>query len=69
MADEYNPDDEQETNAFGYGWSYDEGLDQPEDFENDDVDPYDEDLAYAQGKPVGYDLDKADSSDDEEDPF
>jgi hypothetical protein len=71
LNDEYNPDDEQDSNAFGYGWSYDEGLDKPEDFTDEDVDPYDEDLAYAKGKPVGYDLDKADSSsdDDDEDPF
>ena len=73
LTEEYNPDDEQDSNAFGYGWSYDEGLDKPEDLEDDDVDPYDEDLAYAKGKPVGYDLDKSGSAslddDEDDDPF
>ena len=60
LSDEYNPDDEQEHNAFGYGWSYDEGLDSPEDLENEEV-LDDEDAEYAtSGKPVGYDLDRDD---------
>ena len=59
LADEYNPDDEQDLNAFGYGWSYDEGLDSPEDLEKE-MEDYDEDAEYAEGKPVGYDLDQSD---------
>ena len=65
LADEYNPDDENENNAFGYGWSYDEGLDSPEDVEKED-EPYDEDAEYAQSKPVGYDLDKTPESDEDD---
>ena len=57
LSDEYNPDDEQEGNSFGYGWSYDEGLDSPEDVDKED-EPYDEDAEYANsGKPVGFDID------------
>ena len=57
LSDEYNPDDEQEGNSFGYGWSYDEGLDSPEDVEHED-ELYDEDAEYANsGKPVGFDID------------
>ena len=53
LSDEYNADDEQEGNSFGYGWSYNEGLDSPEDFANED-EVFDEDAEYAHsGKPVG----------------
>lgn len=64
LTDEYNPDDEQDVNAFGYGWSYDEGLDSPEEVEKED-EIFDEDAEYANsGKPVGYDLDQSDDDDD-----
>ena len=64
LADEYNPDDEQDVNAFGYGWSYDEALDSPEEAEKEE-EPFDEDAEYANsGKPVGYDLDKDEEDDD-----
>ena len=57
LSDEYNSDDENDSNAFGYGWSYNEGLDSPEDFENDG-EVFDEDAEYAtSGKPVGFDID------------
>ena len=63
MTDEYNPDDEHEQNAFGYGWSYDEGLDSPEETDTDDyID--DEDAEYVKGKPVGFDLEGSDDDDD-----
>jgi hypothetical protein len=66
LTDEYNPDDEQENNAFGYGWSYDEGLDSPEKLEKE-TEPFDEDSVYAEsGKPVGYDLDKTPKDDDDD---
>ena len=66
LTDEYNPDDEQENNAFGYGWSYDEGLDSPEKLEKE-TEPFDEDSVYAEsGKPVGYDLDKIPNDDDDD---
>ncbi len=60
LADEYNPDDEIDESSFGYGWSYDENLDakldSPEEVEKEE-ELFDEDAEYAQGKPVGYDLD------------
>ncbi len=66
LADEYNPDDESDSNAFGYGWSYDEGLDSPEEVEKEE-EPYDEDAEYASsGKPVGYDLEAPDDDKDDD---
>ena len=59
LTQEYNPDDEQENNAFGYGWSYNEGLESPEDVEKEDEE-YDEDAEYASGKPVGCEIDGKD---------
>ena len=65
LTAEYNPDDEQEHNAFGYGWSYNKGLDSPEAIEAEAA-PYDEDAEYAtSGKPAGIALDKTGSSDDD----
>ena len=64
LTDEYNPDDEHEPNAFGYGWSYDEGLDSPEELDSR-PDPLDEDSEYAKGKAVGFDLEKASDDDDD----
>ena len=58
LSDEYNTDDEQEGNAFGYGWSYKEALDSPEEVEGQD-ERFDEDAEYAtSGKPVGFEIDK-----------
>ena len=63
LTDEYNPDDEQEDNLFGYGWSYEEGLDSPEEVDREE-ELYDEDAEYASGKPVGFDLDRDDDDDE-----
>ncbi len=65
LSDEYNPDDELDEAAFGYGWSYQETLDSPEEVEKEE-EFFDEDAEYAQGKPVGYDLDR-DGEDEEDD--
>ncbi|MCT4642040.1 MAG: hypothetical protein N4A33_07040, partial [Bacteriovoracaceae bacterium] len=57
LTKEYNPDDEQDENAFGYGWGYEDALDSPEDFIGED-EVYDEDAEYANsGKPVGSQID------------
>ena len=57
LSAEYNSDDEQDSNAFGYGWNYDEGLEKPEVLETED-EPFDEDSEYASGKPIGFDIEK-----------
>jgi hypothetical protein len=62
LSDEYNPDDEPIDASFGYGWSYNEGLDDPEEADKEE-EFFDEDAEYASGKPVGFDLDRDDDED------
>ena len=57
LTDEYNPDDDPEDGTqtnFGYGWGYEDSLDDPEELSSQPSDELDEDERYA----LGLDKDK-----------
>ena len=56
LTDEYNPDDEQEGDGqanFGYGWGYEDSLDDPEELSSMPSENLDEDEKYALGLDKG----------------